>query len=85
LILRLLELLVLLAAIAEYQELIGESIPVACATFFEVEVPCEITIGVINLYLPTLQNAAKRNRVLEPWDVKPSFVKQPAFCVSPDI
>jgi hypothetical protein len=39
LILRLLELLVLLAAIAEYQELIGESISAACATFFEVEVP----------------------------------------------
>jgi hypothetical protein len=38
LILRLLELLVLLAAIAEQQERIGESTSTACATFFEVEV-----------------------------------------------
>jgi hypothetical protein len=39
LILRLLELLVLLAAIAEYQELIGESISAAGATLFEGEMP----------------------------------------------
>jgi hypothetical protein len=39
LILRLLELLVLLAAISVQQELIGESILAVCAAFFKVEVP----------------------------------------------